>query len=81
MDYLDHQRYIPKTKALSKAEIDDIIEKKVCKSCKHYDFYYCRGSGTNTAPESECKSVELYCPNEFYKSHIKNEESEEPASV
>jgi hypothetical protein len=79
MDYLDKQRYIPKYTPPSEKEIEEFVEKKLCKTCKNYDFYYCQQLNEDTAPERECIIPECYIPTEFYKDAIKHCDSEESA--
>jgi hypothetical protein len=77
MDFLDKQRYIPRFVKLSSAEMEEFVEKKLCKTCKNYDFYYCRHLNVDTAPERECTCPEEYVPSELYRESVKHSDSEE----
>ncbi len=81
MDYLDHQRNIPRHQPVTKTERETWVEQKKCKSCKHYDFYFCRIQNRNAAPDMNCNNpTELYSPSDFYKTQVKHD-SEEEASI
>ena len=77
MDYLEKQRYIPKFVKPSLEEMEEFVEKKLCKTCKSYDFYYCRHLNTETAPDRECTCPDEYVPSELYKEASKHSDSEE----
>jgi hypothetical protein len=80
VDYLEKQRQLPKYIPPSTSEIEEYLDKKMCKTCKNYDFYFCRYLNVDTAPNRECFTPEGYAPLELYKELTKHSENEE-ASV
>lgn len=81
MDYLEHNRKIPRHEPMTKIEREVSVEQKKCKTCKHYDFYSCRIRNARAAPDMICPfPVELYSPSELFKPTNKSD-SEEEASV
>ena len=83
MDYLEHERNIPHHQPVTKTERNTWVEQKKCKSCKHYDFYFCRIQNQNTAPDMNCNNpTELYSPSDMFKTHSQFKyDSEEETSV
>ncbi len=56
---------------ISKADQKKLVEKKVCKTCQHYDFMSCKDHvGEFVGPDAECKFPESYTPLEKYMEYF-----------
>ena len=60
MDYLGRQRYIPRASELKAVDPQTEVDQKLCQSCRHYEFYYCKALEQETAPLKACMAPEMY---------------------
>ena len=60
MDYLAARQFLPKQKSPSKEERDCAVQTHKCKTCVHYNFYFCRRLQTTCGPEGNCLNLSNY---------------------
>ncbi len=68
VDYLGDKRHLPKIKSRDADELQRDVEQCRCKSCQHYDFYFCRSLQIRCGPDGTCMDIPHYVTKSNYVS-------------